>query len=50
MDQKDFLRLFMETGEPIYWLLSRAENLSCTPQAFQSRTAGKKTFTPPAPQ
>ena len=34
MTQNDFYKLFAETGEPIYWLLSR--------EAAQPETAAKK--------
>ena len=50
MERNDFLALFMETGEPLYWLLSRAENPLHAPRTSQTPTAAEEELNPPAPQ
>ena len=44
MQQTDFYKLFAETGEPLYWLLSRAEN------GTREKTENPERITTPPPQ
>ena len=46
MTQDDFYRLFTETGEPLYWLLSRAENICGAPSAQDARVPDVKPERP----
>ena len=50
MEQSEFWKLFAETGEPVYWLLCRAENAYRPQNAARPADCPKENGTPPAPQ
>ena len=50
MEQKDFWKLFAETGEPVYWLLCRgAQNQVASEHLRRLEPGTDQPNTPPTP-